>query len=493
MPTRNRHTSRIAQFALLLKKATIAGLLCAATAIAASAQTFTDLVDLDYSTGAMPQYEALIQGPDGNFYGTTEVGGPNDGFGTAFKMTPTGTLTVLYNFGGFLGDGLGPYGGLVLGTDGNFYGTTAGGGAGNAGTVFKLTPAGKETILHSFDTTDGRTPVASLIQANNGKFYGITEFGGANLTQCSNMGCGTIFEITSSGAFTSLYSFCSQANCTDGAQPFAPLMQASNGELYGTANMGGTANEGTVFEITTAGAFTSLHSFTGDLTDGAFPQAGLIQATNGLLYGTTSGGGNPGAGAVYQMTLSGQVTLLASFDFTNGVSPTAGVVQATDGNFYGTTFSGGNNFSGNIYQVTPSGTVTSLYSFCSQSGCPDGQSPEGGLVQGTNGTFYGTTLFGGTGTECGVGCGVIYSLSMGLGPFVKFLPASGKVGQEVGILGNNLKGATSVTFNGTAAKFTVPEPGVILTHVPSGATSGYIKVTDGGKTLVSNVPFQVVK
>lgn len=464
------------------------GLLCAAAA--ASAQTFTDLVNLNFTTGGLPQYEALIQGPDGNFYGTTEVGG--NGFGTAFKMTPTGTLTVIYSFGSFFGDGLGPLAGLVLGTDGNFYGTTAGGGAGNAGTVFKLTPAGKETILHSFNTTDGKTPLGSLIQANNGKFYGTTQLGG-NLSQCSNMGCGTIFQITASGAFTSLYSFCSQANCTDGAQPSAPLLQASNGNLYGTTNMGGTAGEGTAFQITIAGAFTPLHSFTGNLTDGAFPEAGLIQASDGKLYGTTYGGGNPGVGAVYQMTLSGQETLFASFDFTNGVSPTAGVVQATDGNFYGTTYSGGNNFSGNIYQITPSGTLTNLYSFCSQSGCADGQNAQGGLVQGTNGTFYGTTIFGGTGTGCGVGCGVVYSLSMGLGPFVKFLPASGKVGQEIGILGNSLKGATSVTFNGTPAKFSVPLPGVILTHVPTGATSGYIKVTVGGKTLVSNVPFQVVK
>lgn len=493
MNARNRHASKIAQRTSFLGSVIIVGLLCTAAVITASAQTFTDLADLTYSTGGGPQYEALIQGPDGNFYGTTELGGPNNGFGTAFKMTPSGTLTVIYNFGSFFGDGLAPFGGLVLGTDGNFYGTTAGGGANNAGTVFKLTPAGKETILHNFDTTDGKTPVASLIQASNGKFYGTTEYGGANMSQCSNLGCGTVFEITASGAFTSLYSFCSQANCTDGAQPFAPLMQASNGELYGTTNMGGTSTYGTVFEISTSGAFNSLHSFTGDLTDGAFPEAGLMQATNGLLYGTTYGGGNPGAGAVYQMTLSGQVTLFASFDFTNGVSPTAGIVQGTDGNFYGTTYSGGSNFSGNIYQITPSGTVTSLYSFCSESGCPDGQYAEGGLVQGTDGIFYGTTEFGGTGGGCAVGCGVVYSLSMGLGPFVKFLPASGKVGQEVGILGNNLKGATSVTFNGTAAKFTVPEPGVILTHVPSGATSGYIKVTDGGKTLVSNVPFQVVK
>jgi len=466
--------------------------LCFAISIGASAQTFKTIASFDYTDGEGPQYVSLVQGIDGNFYGTTFVAGSLGG-GTVFKVTPGGTVTAIYNFPAALGDGFEPWAGLLLGKDGNFYGTTAGGGANSKGTIFKVTPAGKESILHSFTGTDGEYPTSSLIQASNGNFYGTAEYGGTNSTQCGGMGCGTAFEITPGGTFTVLYNFCSQANCTDGAQVYAPLMQASNGTFYGTTFMGGSSGNGTIFSISAAGAFNVVHNFASYPDDGAFPNAGLIQATNGDLYGTTYGGGTDFVGTVYQMTLAGQETLLGSFDFTDGTTPTAGVIQGTDGNFYGTTYSGGASFDGNVYQITPTGTITNLYSLCSLSGCPDGQYAPGGLLQSTNGTFYGLTEYGGASNSlCVQGCGTVYSLSMGLKPFVTTLPGSGRVGVQIAILGNKLTGATSVTFNGTSATFTVKSGTLTLTHVPTGATTGTIKVTLPGGTLSSNVPFRVL-
>lgn len=468
-------------------------LFCAAVAIGSGAQTFKTLASFNYTDGEALQYVSLVQGIDGNFYGAAYLGGSTYGAGTVFKVTPGGTLTAIYSFNPSAGDGFDPLAGLVLGKDGNFYGTTSGGGANSKGTVFKITPAGKETVLHSFNGSDGEYPAAPLIQASNGNFYGTTPYGGANSTQCSGMGCGTVFEITPSGTLTTLYSFCSLANCADGAQVEAPVMQASNGTFYGTTYMGGANGYGTIFKITSAGAFSSVYSFALSQGDGLYPEAGLIQATNGNFYGTTYGGGADFVGTVYEMTAAGQVTFLGSFDFTDGNGATAGVVQGTDGNFYGTTSLGGANFDGNLYQITPTGTITNLYSLCSESGCADGEYALGGLLQSTNGTFYGVTEYGGASNElCVLGCGTVYSLSMGLTPFVKTLPTAGKVGSQVGIFGNNLTGATSVTFNGTSATFTVKSGTLILTKVPTGATTGTVKVTTPSGTLSSNVPFRVL-
>jgi uncharacterized repeat protein (TIGR03803 family) len=218
-----------------------------------------------------------------------------------------------------------------------------------------------------------------------------------------------------------------------------------------------------------------------------------MQASNGNFYGTTYAGGSDFVGTVYEMTPAGQVLILGSFNFADGVSAYAGVVQGADGNFYGTTYSGGANFQGNLYQATPSGTITNLYSFCSQSGCADGQYAQGGLVQSTNGMFYGVTVYGGAASEvCALGCGTVYSLSMGLKPFVSTLPGSGRVGQQIAILGNKLTGATAVAFNGTTATFTVKSGTLILATVPTGATTGTVKVTLPVGTLASNVPFRVL-
>jgi uncharacterized repeat protein (TIGR03803 family) len=220
--------------------------------------------------------------------------------------------------------------------------------------------------------------------------------------------------------------------------------------------------------------------------DGQNPVAGLIQGTDGNLYGTTYN-------SVFKVTLGGTLTAIYNFcsqpNCTDGEGSTAGLVQATDGNFYGTTEYGGASGVGTVYEVTPGGILTTLHSFDET----DGFRPLGGLVQATNGTFYGTTYYGGDFTCDQQGCGTIFSLSTGLGPFVKAVPAAAGVGARVGILGTDLGGATSVTFNGTQAQFTIPLPTVILTHVPAGATTGYVTVTTPTGTLTSNVPFQVVQ
>jgi len=477
------------------KLACIVLMFCGAAVIASSAQTFTSLVSFDVANGSAPYYTTLVQGFDGNFYGTTSQGGTGN-YGTVFRITPAGTLTTLHSFDDTDGDDPLEGPGMVQGSDGSFYGTAAEGGTYGGGTVFKMTAGGTLTTLYNFcsqtNCADGAGPVAGLLQSTDGNFYGTAAVAGA-------YGGGTVFKITAGGTLTTLYNFCSQANCADGIYPVG-LMQGTNGDFYGTTNYGGntacTSGCGTIFEITPTGALTTLHSFDG--TDGAFPNW-LIQATDGNFYGTTSSGGannecSGGCGTVFKLTPGGTLTTLYNFcsqaSCNDGVTPGAGLVQAADGNFYGTTYGGGDSGWGTLFRIAPSGILTTLYNFCAQSNCNDGAQPEG-LVQGTDGSFYGTTDAGGTSGECSNGCGTVYSLSAGLRPFVETQPTSGKVGKAVIILGSMLTGTTSVSFNGIAATFTVAKSTEIKTIVPTGATTGKVEVTTPTKTLKSNVAFRV--
>src|ERR1019366_8343259 len=343
-------------------------------------------------------------------------------------------------------------------------------------------PAQTLTTLYTFCSqsgcTDGANPYAELVQATNGDLYGTTQGGGTNL------GYGTVFKITPGGTLTTLYSFCSQSGCTDGAVPDAGLVQAANGNFYGTTYYGGTNKRGTVFKITPGGTLTTLYSFCSqtNCTDGADPTAGLVQGTNGGLYGTAQEGGANGYGTVFKITPTGTLTTLHRFNGTDGATPYAGLVQAADGDFYGTTGGSGINNDGTVFRITPGGTLTTLYSFFT-----DGQYPYAGLVQDTNGDFYGTTLKGGANDG-----GTVFRLSVGLGPFVKIRPPYGKVGAAIKILGTNLAGATSVSFNGTAAVFTVVSSSEITTTVPAGASSGAVQVVTPSGTLSSNASFSVV-
>jgi len=490
----------------------------AATAV--HPQTFTSLLSFDGTDGAGP-ITSVIQGTDGNFYGTT-AGGGSFSNGTVFQISSQlpYTLTTLYNFCSQANctDGAGAEGGLLLATDGNFYGTTYSGGAnGYGGTVFSITPSGALTTLHSFcnltNCADGGFPYyGSLVQGIDGNFYGTNGLYGAQQY-------GTVFKITPLGNSTTLYSFCRLTNCADGAAPLTGLVQASDGNFYGTTVAGGANSSpfcgvdcGTVFRITPGGMLTTLYSFCAlqNCADGAFPLAGLLLAADGNLYGTTVRGGVmgncpsgsvQGCGTIFKITLSGALSTLYTFcaqgNCPDGADPYAALMQATDGNFYGTTFDGGANATGGtVFSITPSGVLTTLYSFCSLANCADGADPYGGsLQQGTDGNFYGATTDGGLYDYCltngNPGCGTLFSLSVGLGPFVATLPTSSVQGRPVTILGNNLTGSTSVTFNGTPASFQVVSNTEIKTTVPKGATTGAVRVTTPGGVLVSNTNFRI--
>ena len=468
------------------------------TTAGASAQTFTSLASFDGANGQNPYNGPLVQGLDGKLYGTTYAGGAN-GTGSVFKVSTSGAIMTLYSFcpqDGCL-DGANPVAGLTLGSNGNFYGTTSGGGAdGGYGSVFEITAAGKLTTLHSFDGTDGAEPTAALIQAANGSFYGTTPSGGAGDD-------GTIFEITSAGKFTPLHSFAG----TDGSSPYGSLIQASNGNFYGTTYGGGSGNGGsgggTFFEMTLAGKLTTLYNFCSleYCEDGTQPYGGVIQASNGNLYGTTTSGGLPNgnggfpdAGTVFEITPEGSgFTSLYSFDTcigacTDGSAPYGQLIQGTDGNLYGTTSAGGAKIGGGtIFQITLAGALTTIFNnFCPNSSCPNGDEPYAQLVEDTSGVLYGTTHLGGASNM-----GAVFSLSDGLPPFVKTVANSGKVGAKVTILGSKLTGSTAVSFNGTAATFKVLSSSEISATVPAGATTGTITVTTPSGTLATRLAFLV--
>jgi uncharacterized repeat protein (TIGR03803 family) len=467
-------------------------LLFVMTAIASSAQSFTTLVNFNGTNGAGPGYMSLVQGFDGNLYGTTPGGGTN-GSGTFFKVTSSGQLTSLYSFcaQASCADGGGPSAALVQDIEGNFHGTTTGGGANsNNGTVFKITPQGALTTLYSFcsqaNCTDGAKPDAPLVQADDGNLYGTTTSGGTN-------GWGSIFKVTPQGGVTTLYSFCSQANCTDGASPplGAGLIQGFDGYLYGVTGGGGATGHGVIFRISIQGQFATLYSFckqSGCSADGSGP-VGLIQVSNGSLYGTSASGGQHGYGTVFQFSKRVLTTLYnfcSKSNCADGGQPFSGLIRATNGNFYGTTYTDGPG-KGTVFKITPTGALSTLHSFCRQTGCPDGDHPSAELFQATDGNFYGTTYLGGSNN-----LGTIFRLSLGLRPFVETVPNSGAVGASVVILGTNLTGATVVSFNSTVATYTVVSSTEITATVPTGATTGKVTVATPGGTLTSNIAFRVV-
>jgi uncharacterized repeat protein (TIGR03803 family) len=480
-----------------LRAALMLLLLVAATAATSSAQTFKTLYNLcsktnptGYCLDGKTSSTTLVQGTNGYLYGTTFYGGPAN-FGTVFKVTTAGKLTTIYNFCSQASctDGSNPQGGLLRATNGSFYGVTNQGGAYGYGTVFKITAAGKLTTLHSFNQTDGAYPQAGLIQATNGNFYGTTYVGGA-------YSAGTAFEITASGTFATLHVFCAVGvTCNDGSGLTSGLIQAADGNFYGTAYGGGPeggclplSGGGTFFQLTPSGTETTPAIFC--QPNGFNPNSALVQAANGNFYSTTAGGGdgaNNGSGTVYEMTPTGALTSLYSFCLQTGCadgSTPQALILGTDGNFYGTTHSGGaNNGIGTVFEITSTGQLTTLHTFTGT----DGINPIGALLLDTNGTFYGTTWAGGKN-----GAGTLFSLATGLGAFVETIPTSGAVGTKVIILGTNLKGATAVRFNGTAATFKVVSGSEITTTVPTGASSGTVTVTTlGGTTLNSSPAFQV--
>src|SRR5216683_1501666 len=320
---------------------------------------FTSLVSFNQTNGAYPGGSTLVQGTDGNFYGTTSEGGANN-YGTVFKVTPAGVLTTIYSFcsQSNCADGSYPSGGLIQATDGNFYGVTDRGGINGDGTVYKITSAGLLTTVHSFHTVvDGTYPVGTLLQSN-GSFYGITQPYSTGAQQQ-----GTLYKMSTSGTVTTLYYFCSLTGCADGSYPQG-LVHARDGNFYGTTGGGGTSATciqtypygcGTIFRITPAGTLTTLHSFAGYPDDGNGPTGGLVQAADLNLYGTTVEGGANNYGTAFKITLGGILTTIYSFcaqeihnQCLDGRTVYSGLVQGTDGNLYGVTYAGGRSDYGTI-------------------------------------------------------------------------------------------------------------------------------------------------
>ena len=345
-------------------------------------------------------FAGLIQGSDGNFYGTTRFGGAQS-VGTVFRMSADGDYTNLYSFGTSSAfDGWQPAGGLVQGSDGNLYGTTSmrGTNSCSCGVVFRIGPDGSGyATIHHFagGANDGSFPGGTLLQGYDGNFYGTTVNGGAH-------GAGVVFRISPSGSYTNLYSFGSVP--ADGSQPNG-LLQGSDGNFYGTTLVGGSNGFGTVFRINPDGGnYSVLHRFAGGYyygnDDGRLPYGTLVEGGDGNFYGTASEGGTNtcSCGVVFRINSGGSYKTLYSFhDYPDGSNPEAGLVLGSDGNFYGTTYSGGTNnvyAYGTLFRISPGGSHTTLYSFGPQN---RGSYPQSSLVQGSDGSFYGTTYESGTG------------------------------------------------------------------------------------------------
>jgi uncharacterized repeat protein (TIGR03803 family) len=470
------------------------------------AVSFKSLDSFDVTNGLTPLGMALVQGLDGNLYGTTEFGGANlacnpkqVGCGTVFKMTPAGALTTIYSFcsAASCADGSYPAAGMILATDGNLYGTTSGGGKIGYGEVFKVTPAGVVSTVYSFceafGCTDGRDPQSPVVQGTDGNLYGLTVLGGSG--GCGGChGGGVAFKLTLGGKLTVLHSFCT-GTCLDYGDPSNPLVQGSDGNFYSVITGRSGYNDGNVFKMTPSGTVTILYNFCTlkNCADGAFPYGNLVQGSNGSFYGTTSAGGAFGDGTVYEITTGGKLTTLLSFDYTTaplGALPEAGLVLASNGIFYGTAFQGGLASTcvfgcGTIFDITAAGKLTTLHEFTGSGTGNDGAGPYG-LVQHTNGTFFGATTGGGTKND-----GTVFSLAAGARQFVELLPYYGKVGATIDILGQGLSSTTSVSFNGTPAMFTAVSGTYITAVVPAAATSGTVTVVTGTATLTSNRKFLV--
>jgi len=334
------------------------------------------------SDGARPSSD-LIMDASGSLFGVTRFGGANN-FGTVFKVSPRGKEKVLYSFAGG-SDGGHPVGGLAMDSAGNLYGTTLDGGANDLGTVFKLTSHGKKKILHSF-ASDGDTyaPNSPLIMDADGNLYGTTTMGGV----ADN---GTVYKVTPTGQETVLLSF---MGGSEGFFPAGGLIMDASGNLYGTAQLGGANGVGAVFKLTPGGQETILYSF--DYGNyGQQPAGGVIMDDSGNLYGTTLGGGEFDQGIVFKVTPEGQETILYAFDGgTGGGTPFAGLVMDASNNLYGTTYSGGHG--GTVFKLTPSGKETVLHGFNAGA---DGAHPDRGVIMDARGNLYGTTPEGGAGSE----------------------------------------------------------------------------------------------
>ena len=454
-------------------------------AVGAHGQSLSYLAIFNGIDGAAPS--AVIQATDGNFYTTTAGAGEGDGsVGNVVRITPSGEISSIYTFCSqpHCPDGQLPETPPILGTDGNLYGVTWGGGSdlnngAGWGTVYKLTLDGQLTTLYTFCVSscviDGGNP-AGLMQASDGNFYGTTILGGA-------FGAGNLFKITPAGEFSVVHNFCSLANCADGNGPSSPPIQGLDGSLIGTTGGGGTHGGGVVYSLSPAGTFNVVHTFfcsNGPCPRGYDPR-GVVQDAAGNLFGTTYFGGSAGEGTAFEITSKQQFKLLHSFTYGAGTAPNT-LTLGSDGNLYGTTE--GINGYGTIYQITPAGAYTTLHNFTYGGGTV----PYTGLYQAPDGNFYGGLEYYVINSN-----GAEYRFNNNLGPLVRTVPLRGTAGTSVNILGNGLTGSSSVTFNGVEAAFTVESDTYIKATVPAGAKTGKVSVVTPSGTLKSNPQFVVGK
>jgi uncharacterized protein (TIGR03437 family) len=449
-------------------------LLCAQ----ARAQVVTTLINFD-STNGNPN--SLVQGSDGNFYGTAAQ--INN---LIFKLTPTGILSVIFRPpASGANASLIFNGALIQLSDGNFYGTASAGGAHGSGAVFKVTTAGAVTILYSLGTNvgDGTSPTSGLLAASDGNLYGTTYGGGAN-------GRGTIFKCTPAGQYTTVYTFGTQA--TDGIYPVGRLIQATDGNIYGVTRSGpGSSQAGTVFRFTTTGVFATLHAFTG--LDGFSPSGGLIQGSDGNFYGTTTN-------SVFKMTTAGAISTLHALDGSDGILPTV-LLQASDGNLYGTS-------ENSIYKVSPSGAFSVLKAGILGVLAQAFQIQQGSILQASDGDLYATAPQGNLN-----GSGSVFKIFLapnppppqptittgGVVPVFSTVPTI-ESGEWVSIYGANLASTTmtwngdfplslantNVTINGKLAYLWYVSPTQINLQAPKDTATGTVPVvvtTPGGSAM----------
>jgi uncharacterized repeat protein (TIGR03803 family) len=486
MKSNHRQDERSRMIAMALTM--VAGIIMSAgVAVPAQAQTPTVLHSFnDGILDACAPRGNIVQGRDGNMYGGGGAcGAGGTGGGAIYKISPAGVESMFFNF---------PQGwtncggaGLTLGNDGNFYSVCEGGNpATGMGSIFRLTPAGVFTDLHDFTGANGDSlPIYPPIQASDGNFYGVTG---------NEVGvCGNVYKMTPAGVYTNLHTFVfNNSECHS-----SNLFQASDGNLYGTlANCALTGSVGCVYKISTAGVFKEIHGFA--FTTGQVPCTGLIQGRDGKLYGATQQGAANGNGNIYKLTTAGVATDF--HDFTNATDascvnnfgPPVSLLQVADGSFYGVNPAYGPIGNGSIYKLTSTGVFSA---FLFPNPAVDGQLPSSTLIQNTNGLLYGTAPGGGNPASCPSGCqGTFFGVATGDLPFVSLEPTqkTGNVGAKVGVFGQGFTSASVVKFGGVAAKSVTLSGTTYLTAVvPAGAHTGAVTVTTGTTTRTSPQTYRV--
>ena len=432
------------------------------------AQTYTDLFDFDGTNhGCCSLYPGILaQGRDGNIYGVTTQGGANSR-GTIFKWTLAGAVTILHSFD--LTDGGGPLGRAHACRRRKLLWLCAlwRHPSDSAGVIFKITPAGTYTVIHNFTrATDGEFPKMSPIVGNDGQLYGTTGVGGRSSTKLRPP------------AF-SLRSRLSR-------RTVRPVDPGQRRQILRRHHRRWNRERRHCISLTSTGVQTTIFNFAA--ATGSQPYGPLMLSADGNFYGTTYTAGSLGGGVVYKLTPAGVYTVLHSFNNTDrsqGLNPTTGLVQGSDGFLYGVTSAGGAHLFGTIFKVKPD---TTGYVDIEDLDGTHGAVPYSQPLLHTNGKIYGVTDSGGAHND-----GVIYSFAVGLKPFVQPVPLrQAKVGASVGILGQNLSTATAVLFGAGAGTFTTSGNSYMVAKPATGATTGVITVDEPGGNLVSPQKFKIV-